>query len=99
MSIDECAQTRNELGVYLLGAIEPHDRARLENHLASCLNCRERLAALAGMPALLRKVPADEAIRAWGDDAGRPPTPPLEALLSKVAGPAADGAGPSRRRP
>src|SRR5215469_13768332 len=86
MNADECAQTRNELGVYLLGAIEPHDRARLEDHLASCPGCRERLAALAGMPALLRKVPADEVIRAWRDDAGRPPpTPPLETLLSKVA--------------
>jgi len=86
MSIDECAQVRNELGVYLLGAIEPQDRARLEDHLASCPGCRERLAALAGMPALLRKVPADEVIRAWRDDGGgRPPTPPLETLLSKVA--------------
>ena len=86
MNADECAQTRNELGVYLLGAIEPQDRARLEDHLASCPGCRERLAALAGMPALLRKVPADEVIRAWRDDGGgRPPTPPLETLLSKVA--------------
>jgi anti-sigma factor RsiW len=86
MNTSECAQIRNELGVYLLGAIGPHDRARLENHLASCLSCREKLAALAGMPALLRKVPADEAIRAWRDDGGdRLPTPPLDALLSKVA--------------
>jgi anti-sigma factor RsiW len=86
MNTGECAQIRNELGVYLLGAIEPHERARLEDHLASCLACREKLAALAGMPALLRKVPAAEAIRAWRDDGGdRPPTPPLESLLSTVA--------------
>ena len=86
MNTGECAQIRNELGVYLLGAIGPHDRARLENHLASCLSCREKLAALAGMPALLRKVPADEVIRAWGDDGGdRPADPPLETLLNKVA--------------
>jgi putative zinc finger protein len=86
MSPDGCAQIRNELGVYLLGAIEPHERARLEDHLASCLSCREKLAALAGMPALLRKVPAAEVIRAWRDGGGdRPPTPPLETLLSKVA--------------
>jgi hypothetical protein len=86
MNAGECAQIRNELGVYLLGAIEPHERAWLEDHLASCLSCREKLAALAGMPALLRKVPADEAIRAWRDDGGdQPPTPPLETLLGKVA--------------
>jgi len=86
MSIDECAQTRNELGVYLLGAIEPRERAQLENHLASCPGCREKLAALAGMPALLRKVPVDEAIGAWMDDGGgRPPTPPLETLLRAVS--------------
>jgi anti-sigma factor RsiW len=86
MDAGECAQTRNGLGVYLLGAIEPRERARLENHLASCLSCRERLAALAGLPALLRKVPADEAIGAWMDDGSdQPPTPPLQALLSKVA--------------
>jgi anti-sigma factor RsiW len=86
MNADECAQTRNELGVYLLGAIEPHERARLENHVGSCPSCREKLAALAGMPALLRKVPADEAIRAWMDDGSdQPPTPPLEMLLSKVS--------------
>jgi anti-sigma factor RsiW len=86
MNTGECAQIRNELGVYLLGAIEPHERARLEDHCASCLACREKLAALAGMPALLRKVPAAEAIRAWRDDGGdRPPTPPLQSLLSTVA--------------
>jgi anti-sigma factor RsiW len=86
MNTGECAQVRNELGVYLLGAIGPRDRAKLENHLASCLSCREKLAALAGMPALLRKVPADEAIRAWRDDGGDgPPTRPLEALLNKAA--------------
>jgi anti-sigma factor RsiW len=86
MSADGCAQTRNGLGVYLLGAIEPHERAQLENHLASCPACREKLAALAGLPALLRKVPADEAIRAGVDDrSDRPPGPPLEALLGKVA--------------
>jgi Putative zinc-finger len=86
MNADECAQTRNGLGVYLLGAIEPHERAQLEDHLASCLACREKLAVLAGLPALLRKVPADEAIRAGMDDGSdKPPGPPLEALLGKVA--------------
>jgi anti-sigma factor RsiW len=86
MNAGECAQARSELGVYLLGAIEPSERVQVEDHLASCLACREELAALAGLPALLRKVPADEAMRAWADDgAVQLPGPPLEALLSRVA--------------
>lgn len=86
MNAADCAQARNELGVYLLGAIEPHERAQLENHLASCLGCREELAALAGLPALLRKVPAEETI-GTGLNGGRDqlPGPSLEALLGQVA--------------
>jgi anti-sigma factor RsiW len=86
MNAGQCAQARNELGVYLLGATEPGERVQVEDHLASCPRCREELAALAGLPALLRKVPADEAVRAWADDgAVQLPGRPLEALLSRVA--------------
>jgi hypothetical protein len=86
MSGGDCAQIRTALGVYLLGAIDPRERAQLADHLASCPACREKLAALAGLPALLQKVPADEAIRSWADDGtGQPPGPPLEALLAEVA--------------
>jgi anti-sigma factor RsiW len=35
-----CAQARPELGVYLLGAIEPAQRALVERHLATCAPCR-----------------------------------------------------------
>ena len=58
-----CAQARLELGVYLLGAIEPAQRALLTRHLAACPNCRAELAGLAGLPALLRSVPAAEALQ------------------------------------
>jgi Putative zinc-finger len=86
MSSGECAQSRIALGVYLLGAIEPGERAELTDHLAACLACRERLAALAVLPTMLQKVPADEAIRAWIDDGtDHPPGPPLEPLLAEVA--------------
>jgi hypothetical protein len=86
MSGGDCAQIRTALGVYLLGAIEPHERAQLTDHLASCLACREKLAALAMLPALLQKIPADEAIRASVDDGtDQPPGPPLETLLAEVA--------------
>ena len=43
----QCAQIRPELGVYVLGAIAPADRARVRWHLASCPRCREEVAGLA----------------------------------------------------
>ena len=55
----QCAQARRELGVYLLGAIEPAQRALVERHLAGCQACRAELSELAGLPSLLRRVPAD----------------------------------------
>ena len=67
-----CAQIRPELGVYVLGAIAPADRARVSRHLASCPGCREELAGLAGLPALLRAVPAATALQLSGE---RPPDP------------------------
>jgi anti-sigma factor RsiW len=81
----ECAQVREELGVYVVGAIEPADRARVDRHLASCALCRNELAGLAGLPGMLRKITADEALRAWMDDAaGPPPAPPPDALLARA---------------
>jgi len=58
-----CREIRHSLGVYVLGAIDPADRALVEEHLASCPECREELAGLAGLPALLRRVPIAEAER------------------------------------
>jgi anti-sigma factor RsiW len=55
----QCAQIRPELGVYVLGAIAPADRAMVGRHVASCPRCREEVAGLAGLPALLRKGPID----------------------------------------
>lgn len=59
-----CRDIRLALGVYVLGAIEPAERAEVDEHLAVCLGCREELASLAGLPALLRRVPTREAERA-----------------------------------
>lgn len=46
--------------MYLLGAIAPGERAVVERHLAACPACRAELADLAGLPALLRRVPGDD---------------------------------------
>jgi hypothetical protein len=81
---DECARIRTELGVHVIGAIEPADRARVDRHLASCPRCRDELAMLAGLPGLLHRVAADPAMTAWIDQASEPPGPPVEALITRL---------------
>ncbi|HTT55155.1 MAG TPA: zf-HC2 domain-containing protein [Streptosporangiaceae bacterium] len=57
----DCREVRHALGVYVLGAIEPAERAVVDSHLSTCQECREELAGLAGLPALLRRIPVGEA--------------------------------------
>jgi hypothetical protein len=57
----DCAEARLSLGVYVLGAIDPAERAQVDAHLARCRDCRDELAGLAGLPALLSRVGAEEA--------------------------------------
>jgi len=57
----ECPEARVSLGVYVLGAIDPADRALVDAHLTTCHACRDELAGLAGLPALLSRVSAEEA--------------------------------------
>jgi Putative zinc-finger len=59
----DCRDFRQALGVYVLGAIDPAERALVDGHLSTCPDCREELAGLAGLPALLRRVPVAEAER------------------------------------
>ena len=49
----DCTDARQSLGVYVLGAIEPAERALVDAHLLTCRDCRDELAGLAGLPALL----------------------------------------------
>jgi anti-sigma factor RsiW len=81
----DCAQARNRLGVYLLGAIGPAERAEVDAHLAACPSCREELAGLAGLPGLLRRVPPDMAVQVWmGESGGPAPGPPVDTLIGRV---------------
>ncbi len=83
-----CAQIRPELGVYVLGAIAPADRARVSYHLASCPGCREEVAGLAGVPGLLCRVPAATVPELSGErppGPSSPPEPPLDGLIGRVA--------------
>lgn len=82
-----CAEMRRALGVYVVGAIAPAERDAVERHLATCADCRDELAGLAGLPALLSRVPAEEVDRLNLDDSGadRVPQPPLQALARRAA--------------
>lgn len=85
-----CREIRQALGVYVLGAIDPAERNRVDEHLAACHECREELASLAGLPAMLRKVPIVEAERlaALEHDpelAGVPSAAMLTSLITRTA--------------
>jgi hypothetical protein len=68
--VGRCADVRLVLGVYVLGAAEPAERTLVRMHLAWCRDCREELAGLAGLPGLLRRVPAAEAGQLLAGEAG-----------------------------
>jgi Putative zinc-finger len=86
-----CAEIRSALGVYVVGAIDPADRAVVEAHLAWCVDCREELAGLAGLPGRLGSVPAADVARLamgepvpGGGAAGDRPDAALRALLDRA---------------
>jgi hypothetical protein len=68
----DCPEARVSLGVYVLGAIDPAERALVEAHLATCRDCRDELAGLAALPALLARVGTEEAVALAAGD-GPPP--------------------------
>jgi anti-sigma factor RsiW len=82
----DCAEARTSLGVYVLGAIDPAERGLVDAHLVTCRDCRDELAGLAGLPALLARVNPDEISRICADDAVRPMAndDPPEELLGTV---------------
>lgn len=89
MSDPTCRTFRELLGVYVVGAIEPSERSVLDAHLNQCYGCREELASLAVLPALLHRIPPDEAeqfVQAGEDASEREDSAPqvLAGLLEEV---------------
>ncbi|HXT94374.1 MAG TPA: zf-HC2 domain-containing protein [Trebonia sp.] len=85
----DCPEVRISLGVYVLGAIDPAERAQVDAHLATCRDCRDELAGLAGLPALLARVSREEAIALADTSVSpfplaevEPPEPPRELLAT-----------------
>ncbi len=91
MSDPACRSLRELLGVYVVGAIDPAERAMVDAHLDSCYDCREELAGLAVLPALLHRVSPADAERLLGADAPGDDDPAelspglLPSLLRQVA--------------
>ena len=92
----DCPDARPSLGVYVLGAIDPAERALVDAHLATCRDCRDELAGLAGLPALLARVNPDEISRICADDAVR--SAPAEEPPPELLGTVLDLAEARRRR-
>ena len=83
-----CREIRQLLGVYVVGAIDPAERALVDDHLAECQSCRDELAGLAGLPAMLSRVPADDVERLSLlslPEAMQPSDELLNSLLRKVS--------------
>jgi hypothetical protein len=85
-----CREIRQLLGVYVVGAIDPSERATVDAHLADCHSCCEELGGLAGLPALLGRVSLADAERLSEGGHGQPdmhepPAELLNELLRQVA--------------
>jgi Putative zinc-finger len=79
-----CGDLREALAVYVLGAIEPADRDAVDRHLAGCADCRDELAGLAGLPALLRRVSVAEATALAVGGTGRSENLPSGQVLQSM---------------
>jgi anti-sigma factor RsiW len=80
----DCADTKISLGVYVLGAIDPAERALVDAHLPTCRDCRDELAGLAGIPALLARVNPEEIERIAAEDPVQTATEPPPELIGTV---------------
>ncbi len=85
----DCKEIRQLLGVYVVGAIDPAERSVVDDHLANCPACRDELAGLAGLPAMLSRVPAPDVERLSEApgllDVEAPPGELLNSLLRQVS--------------
>jgi Putative zinc-finger len=82
----DCPEARLSLGVYVLGVIDPAERALVDAHLLTCEECRDELAGLAGLPALLARVNPDEISRICADDTVGSSVPAAVAVEDRVPG-------------
>lgn len=68
-----------DLGGYVLGALEPAERASVDAHLSGCPECREELSRLAPLPGLLGRLQLSDVLEPAEPDPAR-----FSALLTAV---------------
>jgi predicted anti-sigma-YlaC factor YlaD len=90
MTVGGCAEVRLSFGAYVLGALDPADRSRVDAHLAGCADCRDELASFAALPGLLGRVSHSEV--------EAEPADPGPQLLERLLGAAASERRHDRRR-
>ncbi|TDC56859.1 hypothetical protein E1281_06380 [Actinomadura sp. KC345] len=91
--MNDCIDVRTSLGVYVLGSLDPAERSQVETHLASCPACRDELAGLAGLPAMLGRVEERQL-----DQMAGPPPELLDGLLARATERRRGWLGPLGRR-
>ena len=84
MNVDEHRRLRLALGAYLLGGLDSEEARAVEEHVASCAECRAEVEQLEVLPAMLDVVPAARAedLAEVPTSVATEPAPPT--LLSKV---------------
>ncbi len=68
---------------YVLGSLTPDERLEYERHLETCARCTAAVAELVGLPGLLAKLPADQAVEIAEPDGRRDAR--SESTLASVA--------------
>jgi anti-sigma-K factor RskA len=87
-----CRERGDDVGAYVLGALEPAEMEAMRRHLDTCERCAAERQALAGLPGLLDRVQADE------EPAPLSPRLEEEVLDRFVRERAGEPARPARRR-
>lgn len=75
---------RHDDAAYVLGALEPAERARFEQHLAQCPECGARVAELSAMPAALAGAGARPDVLAALESAEAPAPPLPDTVLPRL---------------
>jgi hypothetical protein len=76
-----CREGATDLGAYVLGALDPADRRRVQEHVRGCPSCAAELAEFRTLPALLDTV--------GPEDVQATPVTPSRELFERVAAAAA----------
>ncbi|TDD28813.1 anti-sigma factor [Kribbella turkmenica] len=80
----------SQLGAYVLGALEPDEAREVDQHLATCADCRAELAELEEMKEFLGEVPPEAFLEG--------PPPDGDLLLQRTLREVRTTAAPERRR-